>query len=46
MEKNQNNKIRSENGEITADNKETNKIIRDYCEQLQVTRMDNIEEIG
>ena len=46
MEKNQNNKIRNENGEITADNKETNKIIRDYWEQLQVTKMDNIEEIG
>ena len=46
MEKNQNNKIRNENGEITADNKETNKIIRGYWEQLQVTKMDNIEEIG
>ena len=28
------NKIRNENGEITADNKETNKVIRDYWEQL------------
>ena len=46
MEKNQNNKIRNENGEITADNKDITTIIRDYCEQLQVTKMDNIEEIG
>ena len=30
MEKNQVNKIRNENGEITTDNKDIQKIIRDY----------------
>ena len=30
-EKNQINKIRSENGEITTDNTEIQRIIRDYC---------------
>ena len=45
MEKNQNNKIRNVNGEITTDNKETQKAIRDCCGELQVTKMDNIEEM-
>ena len=34
MEKNQINKIRSENGEITTDNTEIQRIIRDYYRQL------------
>ena len=33
-EKNQINKIRNENGEITIDNTEIQKIIRDYYQQL------------
>ena len=33
-EKNQINKIRNENGEITTDNTEIQRIIRDYCQQL------------
>ena len=33
-EKNQINKIRKENGEITTDNTETQRIIRDYYQQL------------
>ena len=33
-EKNQINKIRNEKGEVTADNAEMQRIIRDYYEQL------------
>ena len=34
-EKNQINKIRNENGEITTDNTEIQRIIRDYYQQLR-----------
>ena len=43
-EKNQINKIRNENGEITIDNTETQKII-DYYEQLYVNKMDHLKEM-
>ena len=44
-EKNQINKIRNAQGEVATDNAETQRIIRDYYEQLYDNKMDNLEEM-
>ena len=44
-EKNQINKIRNENGEVTTDNTEIQRILRDYHKQLYANKMDNLKEM-
>ena len=45
MEKNQINKIRNKNGEVTTENTEIQKIIREYNQYLYNNKMDNLEEM-
>ena len=40
------NKIRNENGDITVDNTEIQRIIRDYYQKQYANKMDNLEEMG
>ena len=44
-EKNQINKIRNEIGDITTENTEIQRIIRDHYQQLYANKMDNVEEM-
>ena len=44
-EKNQINKIRNEKGEVTTNNLEIQRIVKDYYEQLYGNKMDNLEEM-
>ena len=44
-EKDQINRTRNEKGEITTDNAEIQRILRDCCEQLCGNKMDNLEEM-
>ena len=45
-QKNQINKIRNEKGEVTADNAEIQRMIRDYYKQLYGNNMDSLEEMN
>ena len=44
-EKTQINKIRNENGEITTDNTEIQRIIKDYYQKLYANKRDYLEEM-
>ena len=44
-EKTQINRIRNENGEVTTDTAEIQRIMRDYYKQIYANKMDNLEEM-
>ena len=44
-EKTQINRFRNENGEVTTDTAEIQRIMRDYYKQLNANKMDNLEEM-
>ena len=44
-EKNQINKIRNENGEITTENTDIQRIVSDYYQQLYDNKKDHLEEV-
>ena len=44
-EENKINKIRNAKGEVTKDNAEIQRIIKDYYEQLYGNKLDNMEEM-
>ena len=45
LEKSQINKTRNEKAEVTIDNAEIQRIIKDYFEQLHGSKMHNLEEM-
>ena len=45
IKKNQINKVRNEKGEVTTENAEIQRIIRDYYEQIYGNKIDNLEEM-